>query len=186
MSKKGGNAPPPQQPQAPGAGVKVVNTAQIPGFKKWIIVYPRHLNSEFSREDGRKLSKENAVKNPSLEELAKASSELGLQVIIETSKGYPKDFFQRGRVRINMLRENGTPYVNDIDNKTKLLIKMAAHIKNTQPNRPEPFNPLSLLPAVQATSARKEEKKQATTTTTTTTSSSSSKGGKKKKNVNVI
>ncbi|EGC39235.1 hypothetical protein DICPUDRAFT_27302 [Dictyostelium purpureum] len=165
---------------------KQVDITRIPGFKQWVIIYPPYINSECTKDRGRKISKENAVKNPNLIEIAEATSAIGFSSVIEPNKGYPKEFFQRGRVRINF--EELKHRYPAIKNKTILMCKIAEIIKKNQPNRPESFNPLSLLPPVQAVS-NKEKKHPTpnTTTTTTTTSSSSSKtGGKKKKNVNVI
>eukprot|EP01132_Coremiostelium_polycephalum_P011328 gene11328-13869_t len=161
------------------AGVKVVNPSQLPNFSKWTIIYPRYLNSEYTKQQGRKTSKEHSVKNPSCEEIAKAASTFGLNTIIEANKGYPKEFFQRGRVRVLLINESTKlPINSDIPDKTKLLIKISEKIKATQPNRPENFNPLQLLPPVQATSTKEKHEKKSTP------QPSSSSG--KKKNVNMV
>ncbi|KAN0044625.1 hypothetical protein ACTA71_006143 [Dictyostelium dimigraforme] len=172
---------------------KPVDVSTIPGFKKWLIVYPNHINSELTKDKGRKISKEHGVKNPTLPEIAEATAQLGLPCIIETTKGYPKEFFLRGRLRINFFCDGTTmPRNPHIPNKTVLLVKIAERIKLINPNRPEPFNPISMLAPIQAVS-QKEKKvtpppttTSTTSTTSTSSSSSSSKGGKKKKNVNVI
>ncbi|KYR00955.1 signal recognition particle 19 kDa subunit [Tieghemostelium lacteum] len=156
------------------------NTTAPPNTKKWTIVYPQYINSEVSRHDGRRTSKDQSVKNPQLEEIAKASVQLQLHTMIEKEKGYPSDYFLRGRVKIQMINDSGKPQNPDIPNKTILLIKLAEKIKENQPVRPDNFDPMRFLPLVQAVS-QKEPKAEKKPTTTTTTSK-----GKGKKNVNLV
>eukprot|EP01133_Synstelium_polycarpum_P013662 gene13662-16089_t len=136
-----------------------VNTAQIPNFKKWLIVYPQHINSELTKDGGRKTPKALSVKNPSPQEIAIAAGALNLQAVLEAHKAYPKDFFLRGRVRIQ-LETDGVfiDYVNpEITSKTKLLLALAAKIKETTPVRPEAFNPLSMIATAHQPAVKKEK-----------------------------
>ncbi|EGG23289.1 signal recognition particle 19 kDa subunit [Cavenderia fasciculata] len=125
---------------------KMVNTSTIPNYKKFTVVYPQYMNSSLKRDQGRKVPKDKGVKNPMLEEIAKAIAMLGLHPIIETSKGYPADFYQRGRIRLQIINfETQVPLVASISNKTQLLLKICEYINTNYPNRPEDFKPESML-----------------------------------------
>ncbi|EFA82862.1 signal recognition particle 19 kDa subunit [Heterostelium album PN500] len=140
---------------------KPVNTANIPNFKKWTIIYPHYINSELTKDEGRRTAKDKSVKNPGIEEIARCCGAAGLSAVIESTKGYPSDFFQRGRVRVQMLNDQGAPIIPTIKNKTELMLFIAEKIKLVNPNRPENFNPISLLNLPQpAVKKDKEEKKK--------------------------
>ncbi len=67
-----------------------------------IVIYPEYLDSKKSRSEGRRIPLKQAVPNPTLEEIARAAEELGLNPIIEEEKAYPRDWWgRRGRVIVD-------------------------------------------------------------------------------------
>ncbi|GAM22310.1 hypothetical protein SAMD00019534_054850 [Acytostelium subglobosum LB1] len=141
-----------------GAQQGKINTATIPNYKNWTVVYPQYINSELTRDQGRRTPKDKSVKNPQLEEIAKCAGAVGLSAVLEPHKGYPSDFFQRGRVKIQMLNEQKQPFVSTITNKTELLLFLAEKINLVAPNRPENFNPLCMIPTLTQQPAVKKDK----------------------------
>ncbi|KAJ8772489.1 hypothetical protein K2173_027666 [Erythroxylum novogranatense] len=77
---------------------------------------------------------------------------------IELDKAYPRDFMQRGRVRVLLKREDGTLYNPAIHNKKQLML----HVAELIPRHPG------------------RTKKQEATSSLTTVSSKSGKGKKKR------
>ncbi|KAF7851456.1 hypothetical protein BT93_L3883 [Corymbia citriodora subsp. variegata] len=81
---------------------------QIPDVKKWVILYPVYINSKKTIAEGRRICAAKACENPTCAEIADCCSYLKLNSVIENDKAYPRDFMQRGRVRVLLKREDGT------------------------------------------------------------------------------
>lgn len=94
-----------------------------PEKKKWTVVYPVYLNSKKTCAEGRKIAKAKSVENPTAHDLAEACKLLGLQCELEADKAYPRDFLQKGRVRV-LIKENGQPIKPEIPNKAALIVKL--------------------------------------------------------------
>ncbi len=87
---------------------------------KKIVVYPEYLDSRKSRSEGRRIPLSQAIPGPSLEEIARAAEELGLNPVIEAEKAYPRNWWgRRGRV-----------IVDKTDSKLQTLRKIAGQIKS--------------------------------------------------------
>ncbi len=56
---------------------------------KKIVIYPSYIDSLLSRKMGRRVSREIAVRNPTLEEIVKAAEELRLNPFVEEAR-YPR------------------------------------------------------------------------------------------------
>ncbi|KAL8141457.1 hypothetical protein V2J09_014489, partial [Rumex salicifolius] len=82
---------------------------ELPNIKKWIILYPVYINSKKKASEGRRISIEKACENPTCVEIGDCCKHLGLNYAIEIDKAYPRDFMQRGRVRVMLKKEDGTP-----------------------------------------------------------------------------
>jgi signal recognition particle subunit SRP19 len=65
---------------------------------------------------GRRLPKSLCIDNPNLEELTRSVCMCELRNIIEPHKAYSRDYFQMGRLKIELYRENGTPIHAHIPN----------------------------------------------------------------------
>ncbi|XP_010915984.1 signal recognition particle 19 kDa protein [Elaeis guineensis] len=131
----------------------------MPNIKKWIIIYPVYINSKKTIAQGRRISAEKACENPTCIEIGDCCSYLKLPFAIELDKAYPRDFMQRGRVRVLLKREDGSPYNPAIGTRKQLMLQIA-----------------ELVPKHHG-----RTKKQEATATSNAGPSKSGKGGKKKK-----
>ena len=66
-----------------------------------ITVWPQYLNSNLSLSEGRKISKDMAVKDPTINEIERALKRLGFTYEIERDKAYPGKWYEKsGRVLV--------------------------------------------------------------------------------------
>ena len=85
------------------------------------IIWPVYIDSSKSRNDGRKISKNDAVTNPKLTEIARAARKLDLNPKTEDDKYYPR-FWWDSSGRIIVEREEIS--------KNKLLVNISQSIKS--------------------------------------------------------
>ena len=60
-----------------------------------ITIWPQYLNENLSLKEGRKISKEDAVKDPSMNEIEKALKRLGLSYNIDKERAYPGKWYEK-------------------------------------------------------------------------------------------
>ena len=60
-----------------------------------ITIWPQYLNENLSLNEGRKISKADAVKDPSLQEIEKALKRLGLSYNIDKERAYPGKWYEK-------------------------------------------------------------------------------------------
>ena len=66
-----------------------------------ITIWPQYLNKILSLKEGRKISKEDCVKDPSMNEIEKALKRLGLSYNIDKERAYPGKWYEKsGRVLV--------------------------------------------------------------------------------------
>ena len=66
-----------------------------------ITIWPQYINKELSISEGRKVSKENAVSDPSINDIERALKRLGLQYSMQKEKSYPGKWYDKsGRVLV--------------------------------------------------------------------------------------
>ncbi|MBS1263651.1 MAG: Signal recognition particle 19 kDa protein [Methanonatronarchaeales archaeon] len=66
------------------------------------VIWPVYLDSARTRSQGRAISKEEAVKGPTLKEIEGAASALGLDPVVEPEKSYPASWWEEsGRVLVD-------------------------------------------------------------------------------------
>jgi signal recognition particle subunit SRP19 len=58
--------------------------------ERYVIVYPQYFDSKASRKMGRRVPKSLAVDSPSLARIEGACRTLGLKIIVEPDKAYPR------------------------------------------------------------------------------------------------
>ncbi len=64
-------------------------------------IWPVYIDSNRTVKEGRKISKENGVENPSLNEIRKACYKLELKPIVDKEKSYPGLWYEHsGRVAV--------------------------------------------------------------------------------------
>ena len=103
--------------------------------KRWKVVYPAYLNSKRTVADGRRVPQRLAVERPSVLDIAEACQLLSLPCLIE-DKSYCRDAFtSRGRVRVQLYRDDRSPLRPDAINRQRLLLLIAAQMPNLK-NRP--------------------------------------------------
>ncbi|KAH7686271.1 signal recognition particle subunit SRP19 protein [Dioscorea alata] len=98
---------------------------QGPNIKKWIVLYPIYINSKKTIAEGRRISAAKACENPTCLEIVDCCNYLKIPSAIELDKAYPRDFMQRGRVRILLRREDGSPYNPAIGTRKQLMHQVA-------------------------------------------------------------
>jgi signal recognition particle subunit SRP19 len=74
----------------------------------WYVVYPIYLNSNATVAQGRRVSKAQSCPNPKIQEIIQICKFLGFSYKLEM-KAYPRDFRQQGRLRVLMVKEDGSP-----------------------------------------------------------------------------
>lgn len=66
-----------------------------------ITIWPQYLNKDLSLSEGRKISIEESVKNPSINEIERALKRLGFTYNLEKDKAYPGKWYEKsGRVLV--------------------------------------------------------------------------------------
>ncbi|KAK5821041.1 SRP19 protein-domain-containing protein [Linnemannia elongata] len=114
-------------------------------------LYPCYIDGTKTVAEGRRIPKEKAcVKQPWAKDIVEALKELMLSQAFEPGKTHPRDWANRGRVRV-LFKENGRFCHPTIHTKNELLIRIAASInkihareETSGTKRPE-YSPLSPL-----------------------------------------
>lgn len=66
------------------------------------VIWPAYVDSTKSRSQGRVISREDAVDEPTLKEISEASDSLGLNPEMEPEKSHPKEWWEEsGRVVVD-------------------------------------------------------------------------------------
>lgn len=66
-----------------------------------IVIYPNYFNSNISRTEGRRVSIDLSVPNPSIDDIIKVCEKLGLNPEVEYEKTHPKNTLARGRIIVD-------------------------------------------------------------------------------------
>ncbi len=84
------------------------------------VIWPAFLDAERSRGEGRRVSQDLAVADPTVDEIAQAVQQVGYDAVIERNKTYPREYEPRGRVLVKGA---------DDASKTDLLGAVAAYLE---------------------------------------------------------
>lgn len=79
---------------------------------RWICIYPAYINSKKTIAEGRRISKDKSVENPTIPEIMEVLSTSGLKALPENkqySRERSREFNVRGRVRVQIKNDDGTP-----------------------------------------------------------------------------
>lgn len=123
------------------------------------IIYPQYIDAMLTPKQGRRLTKTQAVATPTIQEMFMALQALGYKKFLhESGKSYPRSqsdmYFSlvpQDRIRVPIKQPADVHYikksefdhelrestVQDIPNKMELLRRIAAYIKETNPERPK-------------------------------------------------
>ena len=64
------------------------------------VIWPAYLDSALSRREGRRVARDVAVDDPTVDEIAEAVQQVGYDAVIERDKTYSREFDPRGRVLV--------------------------------------------------------------------------------------
>ena len=78
-------------------------------FSTWKVVYTTYFNSTLSIKEGRRMPKEKCLENPNVNLLQMACTKLKLRTAIEPIAKHPRDFFNSGRIRVELVDQDGNP-----------------------------------------------------------------------------
>ncbi|MFB6155311.1 MAG: signal recognition particle subunit SRP19 [Haloferacaceae archaeon] len=62
------------------------------------VIYPAYLDASLSRAEGRRVPTDQAVEEPTVDEIASAVQQVGYDAVIERDVTYSREFETRGRV----------------------------------------------------------------------------------------
>ncbi|MED6175504.1 signal recognition particle 19kDa [Stylosanthes scabra] len=134
---------------------------ELPNVKRWIVLYPVYINSKKTMAEGRRIGLSKACENPTCAEIGDCCSYLKLPFAIEIDKAYPRDFMQRGRVRVLLKKEDGTLINPTISSRKQLMLCVAEMVPKHH--------------------GRTKKQEAAATTSNAGPSNKSGKGGKKRR-----
>ncbi|XP_042035773.1 signal recognition particle 19 kDa protein-like [Salvia splendens] len=98
----------------------------LSNIKKWVIVYPIYINSKKTLAEGRRINASKACENPTCTEVYDCCAHLKIPRVIEA---YPRDFMQRGRVRVMLKKEDGSFYNPAISSRKQLMLHVAELVR---------------------------------------------------------
>jgi len=64
------------------------------------VIWPAYLDATKTRAEGRRVSRDQAVDDPTVDEIAEAVQQVGYDAVIERDKTYSREFEPRGRVLV--------------------------------------------------------------------------------------
>ncbi|MBS7631076.1 signal recognition particle protein Srp19 [Candidatus Bathyarchaeota archaeon] len=90
--------------------------------EKRIIIWPKYFDSNYSISEGRKISRQFALKNVRAEEIHNASLELGLKIELRMNAAHPRHPWEK----------SGMILVEKSQVKRKMLMKIAEKIRENR------------------------------------------------------
>jgi signal recognition particle subunit SRP19 len=64
------------------------------------VIWPAYLDATKTRAEGRRVPREGAVDEPTVDEIAEAVQQVGYDAVVERDATYPREFETRGRVLV--------------------------------------------------------------------------------------
>ena len=83
------------------------------------VLWPAEFDAGLTRSEGRRVSSDLAVPEPTVDEIAEAVQQVGYDAVIERDKQYPREYEPRGRVLVKDADDAG---------KSDLLGAVAAYL----------------------------------------------------------
>jgi len=62
------------------------------------VIWPAALDADLTRSEGRRVARDLAVSDPSVDEIAQAVQQVGYDAVVERDVTYPREYEPRGRV----------------------------------------------------------------------------------------
>lgn len=101
--------------------------------KAYQCIYPVYFDSTRSREEGRRVPKQDAVSNPLAREIVDALSHIGsthqvpLQIVFEPTKTHPKDWANPGRIRVLVKKDGKAVHAKVHNSELHMLVPPTLH-----------------------------------------------------------
>ncbi|MFB6160568.1 MAG: signal recognition particle subunit SRP19 [Haloferacaceae archaeon] len=64
------------------------------------VIWPAYIDADLTRAEGRRVPLEDAVEDPTVDEIAKAVQQVGYDAVVERDVTYPREYEPRGRVLV--------------------------------------------------------------------------------------
>ncbi|CAH2297199.1 signal recognition particle 19 kDa [Pelobates cultripes] len=99
---------------------------------RFICIYPAYINNKKTIAEGRRIPAEKGVQNPTCTEIADVCRANKLNAIVEADKMYTRepnrDAQFRGRVRVQLKNEDGSPCVDKLSSRKAVMLRVAEEI----------------------------------------------------------
>ena len=106
-----------------------VDEASVADASRWVVFYPAYIDAQRSQADGRRVAQRVAVTHPTAAEVARVcEAVLGLRAVLEAERQYPRDFFNKGRVRVRLYDEDRQLVDERVASRTALYRRVAAEV----------------------------------------------------------
>ena len=102
----------------------MVTTTDDSAFRSYQCLYPVYFDAARSRAQGRRVSRDLAVRNPLATEIVRACELLRISPVFEAGKLHPKDWANPGRVKVQL--KDGQ---SKVKNKHHLYLLVADHLR---------------------------------------------------------
>jgi signal recognition particle subunit SRP19 len=83
------------------------------------VIWPAYLDAAKSRAEGRRVPRDEAIEDPTVDEIASAVQQVGYDAVIDRDATYPREYEPRGRVVVRGA---------DDASKTDLVQAVAAYV----------------------------------------------------------
>ncbi len=85
------------------------------------VLWPAYFDAALTRSEGRRVPKELAVEEPTVDEIAEAVQQVGYDAVIERDKTYSREYEERGRVLVKGAEDTKNDLVQAIGAYVELL-----------------------------------------------------------------
>ena len=104
----------------------------VPNSDRLLCIYPAYINRKKTIAEGRRIAKSKCCDNPTYNEIKDVCAAAGLKPVVE-NKLYPRELYRgdalvRGRIRVDLTKEDGTLINTNLPNKRALMIHLAEMI----------------------------------------------------------
>mmetsp|Transcript_25859 Transcript_25859/g.83742 ORF Transcript_25859/g.83742 Transcript_25859/m.83742 type:complete len:189 (-) Transcript_25859:319-885(-) len=99
---------------------------------KFVCIWPNNLDSKKSLVLGRRIPVAAACDDPIVEEMSEVCQFLKLAHVVEPYKLYPREALRYGRLKVQLLDDNGDPVHEDVPTRKALCAKMGELIPKLQ------------------------------------------------------
>ncbi|CAM9860813.1 unnamed protein product [Choristocarpus tenellus] len=104
-------------------------------ISKLIVIWPNNIDATKTLQQGRRISVSHACPNPTAEDMSEVLKYLQLWHALQPYKGYSREPFVQGRVRVRLTDEDGIPWNPNIPDRKTLMKKMGELIPNLKTRR---------------------------------------------------